>query len=210
MRKTIEDAFTTERSIVDAYVFLYKKLLSARNEKDYLVLQQIIENSHFSFDKEAVSSELEEKTMILGAKYFGFMQEYVHLIARDNPCQEAFYQQIYNEFFCSDLFKLSDMEYGIILFFLSRSVRGLPYYQAVDTVKMSDEQFSETADAIRPELNKAYYMLDDRFDSLTEEASQLYNISEKIEDKNKVIVFWASVIGRIRKTSEKGDGSKRK
>ena len=53
-------------------------------------------------------------------------------------------------------------------------------------------------------------MLDDRFDSLTEEASQLYNISEKIEDKNKVIVFWASVIGRIRKTSEKGDGSKRK
>lgn len=195
--RIIEELSNEENSVIDRYISISQNCLT-----DYLSLRIIIE---ISADVELTGLESDEKNSEvreLANKYLMLLKELVATIARANMTAESFYEKLYKVVFQEDLFPVNDREKGIILFFLAQRVPGLPYYQAHEPVILEDEEFRHIINVIRDELNKAVYMMTDRFDSRTEMTSQLCDIADSLETREQKAVFWACILHQKRSKSE--------
>jgi hypothetical protein len=204
MQDLIDKILGTDEYIVEKYIKIYKEVFSYDNEKNYLFLKYLIEHSDDStYDKEGETYTNDEAFNQIGGRYYLLLREMVKAIARKNPCPEAFYQSLYNGLFSSGVLDLGERDWGVILLLLSKHVKGLPYYQANDAIRLSDEKFAEILNDIAPGLDKAIYMINDRFEFKTELTSQLIDICDGIEGRDKKSVFWAAVLGTIQEQAAK-------
>lgn len=135
--------------------------------------------------------------------YFSLMQELVYSNIRKNLDENNFYEVMYNEIFNSNLFPKGEFEGSVLLFFFTNIVRGIPYYKAINPLELGKDEFSDVLVRIKDEILKASSMLDNRFQTKAEEASQLYEIAKTIEDERDRIVFWAACISEIQRIDRK-------
>ena len=191
-------------NVLDIYTDLFVDFLKDAKDINYLNLQKIIELSDTDFDLDWDTLDDKEKKEVsyIGIKYQPLIKNIVSVLTINNDCPKQFYQRLFHEVFESELLKFSDREFGIVLFILSNLILELPYYQAKNTVLMDDKEYSEAISAIKPQINKGLYMLNNRLDSYTEQASQLHDIAESFGDRQKAIVFWAVIISNIKKEDD--------
>jgi len=200
MQTIIDELLRSEDYLVNRYIKIYTEVLSKKNEKNYLYFQYIVENSvdiHVENDED-ISEELSNPVKHVGQVYFDYLEEVVNIITRENYCPEEFYQRLYKTVFDSELIRLKDVEYGIILYFLAACIKGLPYYQANNIVRLSDDQFERIVKDIEPSVVKGVYMINRKFGYNTEIASQLCDLSDELKDRDHKAVFWAIMIGTLK------------
>ena len=201
MLERIEEILESNKGILDKYTELYISLLKNDAENYYLNFKKIIEYSDLNVDFEDDDLDVDSKNEIalIGIKYFRILRDLVNVIAEDNDCPEQFYQKLYNNIFRSDLFKLSDREFGVVLFILSMQIQELPYYQTNNLLEMDNDEFSESVVEIGQQVAKGLYMANVRLHTYTEIASQLYDIAGSFGNRKKAIVFLAAVLSKYKK-----------
>lgn len=190
------------KSLVDRYVELYKNILSDDGQDSYLNLKSIIEIAK----AENLSDESEDDNRLvqdLAYRYFRLLRELVRSITRQNLIPEAFYETLYKYVFLSEMFPEDAQKKGILLYFIAQKMRPyLPYYQAHNPVVLENDAFDMIMDDINEELEKAIYMMNRSFNSLSEEASQLCDIADSIDGREKRAVFWSCIINAKRRKIE--------
>ena len=62
---------------------------------------------------------------------------------------------------------------------------------------MTNDEYREHFHKLKPYILKAMHMLNRNFDSLTEIASQIYQIEKSVPDDADQIVFLSAVLGMI-------------
>lgn len=181
---------TATGSIYDIYYVLYKEYL-LKQEKSGIILEMILkeamekkleENGYSTY----IDEEVIEKTKYL---YYNLLGESVTSLIRKNLEHAEFYQTLYHLVFESELFDCDEKMKAVLLYLLAEKIRPFPYYQAVNILEMTGDAYKEKVQHLEPEIRKAMYMLNRRFQSRTEEASQIYEILSGIENKEDQIVF---------------------
>lgn len=188
-----------DQKVYERYIALYRACLSENVQANYLAFKEIIEISNEIKLLEDEKDDSNPTIRRLGNQYYMLLKELVSSTARLNLIPEEFYERLYKNIFQSSIFPEKDSERGIILYFLAQKINGLPYIQAKKPIILEEEKFREIITEIKPDLDKAMYMIRDRFDSLTEIASQLTDIADSLNSKEKKSVFWACVLQRYNK-----------
>lgn len=126
-------------------------------------------------------------------------------IANMNLARKDFYKKLYVALFNSDndFFPQSREEKVITLKILAERVLAVPYYQIIETEKISREEFEEGVSRLQTSFQEAYYMLNRQFPTTPEQAAQIVRIADNIPDKRQQIIFWTIIINNLRSDSEK-------
>ncbi|SDB68470.1 hypothetical protein [Butyrivibrio sp. INlla16] len=207
MDKTISSKLINSNNHVNTYIELYREYLSERTEKSYLKFQNIIECSdEIRINIEDINDDDKSLLDAMSNHYTDYLFELVRFITIENQCPEAFYQKLFDQIFCSGIINLSEREYGLLLMLLANNIKGLPYYQANSPVVVSDAKAEEIISEIRPFIRKAMYMADDRFEFTTQLSSQIIDILNQIDTREKKAVLLAILIGAIRNRAIGGTG----
>lgn len=154
-----------------------------------------------NFIGEAIREEVIEK-------YAQLLNDTVERQAEDNPNQDDFYKNLYYIVFRSKVFPDDIHTQTVLLYLLSEETVLIPYYQAVNLLIMENDEFHDNIRRLFPQFQQAAHMLNRRFKSRTEEASQLWEISQQLKSEQEQIVYWAVLISMIRTSvikSIKGD-----
>ena len=152
---------------------------------------------------EFIKDELRDE---VSKKYYGLLHETVRLIMNENLPVNDFYGKLYDCTFMSPLFPEKKEPRAVLLWLLVDKISEVPYFQAVDLLENSNEEYREAIGRIDPQIRKAIHMLNRHFTSRTEEASQLYRISTEIEDEKDRIVYWSVLFSFFK--SDEDDGGK--
>ncbi|MCR5609247.1 MAG: hypothetical protein K6G26_09315 [Lachnospiraceae bacterium] len=139
---------------------------------------------------------------IIDKKYHDLMQQIVYALAKNNPEEEAFYIELYKLLFTGELFPKSEKDRGILLFILVKAIKGVKYYKAENVVRLDEKEFDDIVANIMGNIDRALSMIDNRFDTKSEMASQLCQIADKLDSEKEKVVFWGVVIGEARKLKE--------
>lgn len=188
---------------LDICCTLYCEYVS-QSENPGAVLQRILQYSDIVGTKDAPSEKVSDEVRNhIGNEYYTLLHEVVRLIMRENVTIDEFYQKLYVRVFESDLFPSGDVEQAVILWLLMEKIPEVPYFQAVNLLEKSDEEYREDVNRIKPRIIQAIHMLNRHFGSYTEETSQLVRIASEIEDESDRIVYWSALISLLTKDSEK-------
>lgn len=200
---------TSSGNPLDIHYTLYTEFL-AKSENPGKLLRIILE-----YSDDIGNVEDDAPTCISERDVVEYLSANIDLIAAitkniidQNLSVEEFYKKLYNNLFVLDILPHQDKDQSILLYTLSSNkVFGLPYYCAENLLKMSDEQYNKIIDSIEDKISLAVYMLNRRFDSKTEEISQLWNIASSLQSREEQIVFWAVIISVIRRFERKSNDS---
>lgn len=189
--------------MIEIYQEIYsEELCSITHDFGGNTLREIIKSSNIqSFDEKSYKKMSEDERNALSKtamKYFRLLNEIVKVLARENATESTFYNRLYQKVFESDLFSQNSLERGMILFLLARRTKLLPYYQAQNTIEMSEGEADAVFDRIVDRVENAMFMLNERFSSSIEEAAELVAISNKLENDTEKTVYWATIISRLR------------
>lgn len=163
------------------------------------VLSQILsygEKIGANDDSEATNLSNEEIRSI-ESKYMTLINEIVEVIVRENMDLTSFYKKLYETIFLSNFLQQNNKTRAVFLKILSENVRFLPYYQAKNLLTMTNDEYREHFQNLKPYILEAVHMLNRNFDSLTEIASQIYHIERSISNDTDQIVFLSAVLGII-------------
>ncbi len=122
-------------------------------------------------------------------------------IVEMNLEKSDFYAKLYKIIFQCDngLFPHTKEEKVIALKILSENVSAVPYYQILETEKVSKEEFESGIDMLWDYIQEADHMLMHRqFHTTPEEAAQVLRIADEINDRKKQIIFWTVLINSLR------------
>ena len=123
--------------------------------------------------------------------YFPLLKAYIHSLMLNNLTEEEFYQKLYNTVFQSEIFPQDEKKQAILLCFLSEETPRIPYFQAMNLLKMTSDEYKEAIQHLKPQIEKAIDILNRSFKSRTEEASQIYEIMSSLKTRSDKIVFLA-------------------
>ena len=188
----------------DLYYTLLKEDLLGSDNPEY-VFAVILSTPHIAnSDNEIVSHYIDPSyAEQIREKYDQLLSETVIRQTENNPSPDAFYSKLYNAVFCSGVFPDNIEAQTVLLYILTQEMPLIPYYEAVNLMKMDNAEFRSVLNELLPQLQQAIHMLNRHFGSRTEEASQLLEISKQIETERDQIVYWAGLLSIIRKSVEK-------
>ena len=181
-------------NIYDIYYALYMDFLSEdKTNHPSSVLQKLLEEvSQHEFEDDNNSKYISEEDIEENQhRYLELLSAYIHSIILDNLPESEFYSKIYNVIFQSDLFPQSKKSQAIMLYFLAERIPGIPYFQAVNLLKMPTDEYKAAIQRLNPQIRKIINIYNRRFSTRTEEASQIYEIMDSLENKNDKIVLLA-------------------
>mgnify|MGYP004460023145 FL=1 len=181
-------------NIYDIYYALYMDFLSEdKTNHPSSVLQKLLEEvSQHEFEDDNNSKYISEEDIEENQhRYLELLSAYIHSIILDNLPEPEFYSKIYNVIFQSDLFPQSKKSQAIMLYFLAERIPGIPYFQAVNLLKMPPDEYKAAIQRLNPQIRKIINIYNRRFSTRTEEASQIYEIMDSLENKNDKIVLLA-------------------
>ena len=181
-------------NIYDIYYALYMDFLSEdKTNHPSSVLQKLLEKvSQHEFEDDNNSKYISEEDIEENQhRYLELLSAYIHSIILDNLPESEFYSKIYNVIFQSDLFPQSKKSQAIMLYFLAERIPGIPYFQAVNLLKMPSDEYKAAIQRLNPQIRKIINIYNRRFSTRTEEASQIYEIMDSLTDKNDKIVLLA-------------------
>ncbi len=200
---------TSSGNPLDIHYTLYTEFL-AKSETPDEILKIILEYSEDigNVDDDAPTCILEREVAEYSFVHLDLINAITQNIIDQNLSVEEFYKKLYNNLFVLDILPHGDKDQAILLYILtSQKIRGLPYYCAEDLLMMSDDEYKNIVDSIEEKISLAFYMLNRRFKSKTEEVSQLWNIASSLQSREEQIVFWAVIISIIRRFERKSNES---
>lgn len=86
----------------------------------------------------------------------------------------------------------------IALKILSERVDVVPYFQVIDTEKISKEEFGSGIRRLTERIQEATHMVQRQYATTPDEAAQLLRIGEGIADRKDRIIFWTVLINALR------------
>lgn len=187
---------TAKGNKYDVYYTLCDEYIT-ENDEPYVVLKQILEFS----DKIGVDDDSEPSNISLTEikgieeKYTSLIVEISEVLAEENLEEDEYYKKLYDAIFLSNFLPRTKKTQATFLKILCENVRVVPYYQATNLVKLSNDEFATTFEKLKPHIIKAMHMLNRNFDTMTEVTSQIYQIEKSITDEQEKIVFLSFVFG---------------
>lgn len=183
------------------YTLYCEYMLQSENPSE--ILQHILQCGTPIGTKDAPSAKVsdEVKNRIIKS-YYKLLHEIVRLNMNENDPVDEFYKKLYEQIFISNLFPKEDAERAVILWLLIERIPEIPYYQAVNLLKRSDEDYQKAIRRLIPQLHQAVHMLNRHFDSRTEETSQLVRISSEIQDEADRIIYWSALISMMLRAAQ--------
>lgn len=182
MNQNMEDPFKTLLEIVR----------ECSEEENYgIILKFLIELFPVKvFNKQNMSEVVTEEDIVIAErKHYSLLRAIVYRLVDENFDDISFYDKLYEYVFQSELFKLNEIEKVIVLYFLIARIEVLPYYQVGDCEKIDRDEFKQVVSKIKPEIKKVVHVINRKYVHRTEEASVLYDLLEKIEDKHERIIL---------------------
>ena len=192
---------TTSGNPLDIHFILYKDFIS-QSETPEQILKLILEypNEIGNSDDNSPTLISEDEVLEYQFDYFDLVRVTLKSIIDKNLSVEEFYKKLYTNVFKLDLLPQDEKGQAILLYLLSsKKFLGLPYYQATGLLEMDEEHYGQIIEKIEDKISLGVYMLNRNFKSKTEEISQLWNLASQLESREEQIVFWAIIIGIIRK-----------
>lgn len=182
----------------DVYYVLCNECIS-NSQEPYKTLMEVLKYSKSigADDGSEPANISTEEIKNAEQKYIDLLNEIVQVIVQDNPTEEEFYKKLYENVFISQLLPQNSKSKAILTKILAEDVMLIPYYQAENLLQMSNEEYRDYLERIKPNVLKALHMLNRNFETLTEIASQLYNILDDIEIREDKIVFISAVLAVI-------------
>lgn len=186
----------------DIYFTLYMDYFE-NGDKPVEALEMILEYPNEIGDQEdenPTSISYREECKLVAA-FEEMITGVTNRIVEMNLTKIEFYEKLYDTIFkCNnELFPQSKEEKVIALKILSESVSAVPYYQILDTEKVSKEEFESGIDQLWDYIQEASHMLMYRqFSTTPEEAAQILRIADKISDKKDQVIFWTVLINTLR------------
>lgn len=188
---------TAQGNTLDVYYTLYCECIRP-SEKPWEVLEFILQSGFQTGTDDAPASIIKEGNRDkIRQSYYKLLREIVRVQMNNDIPVEEFYKNIYEQVFNSTLFPKEDAERAVLLWLLAERIPEIPYYQAIDPLKLTNEEYREAIMRVFQELQQAAHMLNRSFGSRTEETSQLVRIADGIEDKTDQIVYWSAVISML-------------
>lgn len=192
---------TAQGDPLDIYAVLYREYI-VNSAKPDAVLQQILQLSTEPIGSDdnddspqLMSAEQERK---IKRDHFLLVKGILHLLIKENPSVEEFYQKLYRCIFVSDLISNDEQVKIVILRLLAEDCPEIPYFQAMDPLLMDNEDYQAAVERVEGQVVQALHMLNRNFDSRTEEASQLCRLASEISDQRDQVVYWASVFSILK------------
>lgn len=163
-------------------------------DEPWTVIKEILDwqVTEESLDKQLMeknNEDLKEATF----HYRRYLIDLVNVLGFDNPTEEEFYKHLYQQIFLSGLFPGED-EKALCLFIMVRDLIFIPYHQALNPLKLDNQEYSNIIQRIWPQIQLARYMKTRMFDTRTEEASQFWEVANTLETREDQIVFWSTVL----------------
>ena len=182
----------------DVYSVLCKEFISTSITPGK-ILEQILTHTHKigTEDDSEPSSISKKEAKTIENNYGRLIGEIACVLMQGDPTEDDFYKKLYLEIFDSELLPQDEKHRIVYLKILIEDIKLLPYYPVTKLLKLSDEDYRDCVNRIKPSIMKAVHMINRHFDTFTEIASQLYDIEGKIEDENDRIVFISSIISML-------------
>ena len=108
-------------------------------------------------------------------------------------CEKDFYSKLW-KVMLDDSFFAEDIDKICVLMILISDPR-IPYFELGPAVQMDNSKYREISNAISDEIAKSLFIVSCGYSQNTEVASQLYEVLERISDKERKIVLLANIIG---------------
>lgn len=185
-------------NIYDIYFTLYKECILNQDNPNIILQKLFIEVQNREFNDEGDGIFINEKDVeeVIDL-YFALLKVYVRTLVRENLEETEFYKRIYEVIFESNIFPQDEKTKAILLYLLSEKIPGIPYFQAVNLLEMTGEEYKRAVQRLRPQIEKAMDVMNRGFESRTEEASQIYEIILDIENREDKIVFLSVFINIV-------------
>lgn len=192
----------------DVYYVLSNECLSNAKEPDRILRQILTYSKKIGAEDGLEPTNLStEEIKVAEQKYIDLIDQIVQVLIQDNPSEEDFYKALYENVFFSKLLPQNSKAKAIFMKILSENIRFIPYYQAENLLQMSNEEYRACLEKVKPDVLKALYMLNRNFDTLTEIASQLYNIENGIDRREDKIIFISAILGIIMHKQQEDDAT---
>lgn len=191
-------------NIYDIYYALYKDCILGQDNPTFILQKLLEEVQQYNFEDDKnynyiSKTEIEETGYI----YFELLRSYVHSLVLKNLNEEEFYSKIYNTIFQSDIFPQDEKKQAILLCFLAEKLPEIPYFHLNNLLEMSDADYKETTQRLKPLIEKIISLLNRGFKSRTEEASQIYEIMSSLENRTDKIVLLSVYTSIIQNNANK-------
>lgn len=182
---------------LDVYYTLYCECIKP-SENPWEVLEHILQSGIQAGSDDAPAAIVKEEDLErVRDSYYRLLLETVRVQMNSNISVEEFYKNIYEQVFEGPSFPKEDAERAVLLWLLAEKIPEIPYYQAVNPLKLTDEEYRAAIMRVFLQLQEASHMLNRNFGSRTEETSQLVRIADGIENETDRIVYWAALISML-------------
>lgn len=202
MKNIIDQIKNSCDNIYDVYFLLYKECIF-EEENPSMKLKEIItemQKQEFVHTKNSLYIDVNYIEEIQD-KYYELLKMCVDTLINENVEENEFYKKLYETVFTTGIFTQEEKAQAVYLYLLSEQIPGLPYFQVFNLLKMSDQEYHDTIQRIKPKLERVFDVLNRKFKSRTEEASQIYEIMSEIQSREEKIVFLSVYTNIIHKNA---------
>lgn len=191
-----------ETNILDVYFQLFSECLKETTNPEQR-FKYIIQNvSEKTFSEKGESLYISESIINNNTdQYTRELVDYIRTLSERNYPEDEFYAILYRYVFKGELYPKETAIQSYLLYLLAEKIPGIPYYQAKNLLKLSNEEYKEIVTGIQPQIEKMVAMLNRHFKSKTEETSQLYYISQDLTSDEEKIVYWSVVMSIMKAIS---------
>ena len=145
---------------------------------------ETVEVGHYFEDE-----DYDEKIKI----YSPILEPLIDKMVRENICEEDFYSRLW-KVMLDESFFAEDIDKICVLMILISDPR-IPYFELGPAMQMDNSKYREISNTISDEIAKSLFVVSRGYSQNTEVASQLYEVLERISDKERKIVLLANIIG---------------
>lgn len=186
----------------DIYYALYKDCLLEQEQPEGVLGGMLIEVQSCEFEEKGEGTYINTAVVKnVRKRYFDLLKAYVRMIAHENYEEDEFYKKLYWGVFESGIFPAKEKEKAVLLYLLAEEIPEIPYFYATNLLQMSNEEYKEAVQRIKPQIDRAIDVLNRHFATRTEEASQIYEIMSQMDAREDRIVFLSMYTTVIRKNS---------
>lgn len=202
--KLLESLKTATGNSTDVFSQLYNDYFKNTNEKEKIeVLRLILEYPFRIGDTEdknplTISKEREYELVI---KYESIISGVTNRMVDLNLSKEEFYEKLYKTIFASDdaLYPRSEEEQIIVLKYLSEQVPDVPYFKIKRRIQISEEDFDERLEKLRPNIQEALHMFQRKFETTPESAAEIWRIVRDLTDEKDQVVLLTIILNFLQR-----------
>lgn len=180
---------------IDICAKVYELICEVDNKNQFLryFLEYDLKDSSDEYEIEMKFTASQIQKLVLSCKTLvsGILEK----LFVQNLDEEIFYCQLW-DFISNESNFTNDDERICALYLVWANVR-IPYFKLDDGLKMSNEDYAEYVKKLTPQIKKAIYISNSRFEQKTEAASLLIALLDELSNKEEKAIILTQVISMI-------------